>query len=57
MTRDEYLQILRDNLTTMTDDEKDDVIRYYLEYFSDSGDEWAAAGSHPGGCPDRKSVV
>ena len=37
MTRDEYLQILRDNLTTMTDDEKDDVIRYYLEYFSDSG--------------------
>ena len=42
MTRDEYLQILRDNLTTMTDDEKDDVIRYYLEYFSDSGDEWAA---------------
>ena len=37
MTRDEYLQILRDNLTTMTDDEKDD-----LEYFSDSGDEWAA---------------
>ena len=38
MTRDEYLQILRDNLTTMTDDEKDDVIRYYLEYFSDSGD-------------------
>ena len=42
MTRDEYLQILRDNLTTMTDDEKDDVIRYYLEYFSDSGDEWEA---------------
>ena len=42
MTRDEYLQILRDNLTTMTDDEKDDVIRYYLEYFSDSGDEQAA---------------
>lgn len=42
MTRDEYLQILRDNLTTMTDDEKDDVIRYYLEYFIDSGDEQAA---------------
>ena len=42
MTRDEYLQILRDNLTTMTDDEKDDVIRYYLEYFIDSGDERAA---------------
>ena len=42
MTRDEYLQILRDNLTTMTDDEKDDVIRYYLEYFSDSGNEQAA---------------
>lgn len=42
MTRDEYLQILRDNLKTMTDDEKDDVIRYYLEYFSDSGDERAA---------------
>ena len=42
MTRDEYLQILRDNLTTMTDDEKDDVIRYYLEYFSDSGDERTA---------------
>ena len=31
MTRDEYLQALRDNLTTMTDDEKDDAIRYYLE--------------------------
>lgn len=42
MTRDEYLQVLRDNLTTMTDDEKDDVIRYYLEYFIDSGDEQAA---------------
>ena len=41
MTRDEYLQILRDNLTTMTDDEKDDVIRYYLEYFIDSGNEQA----------------
>ena len=42
MSRDEYLQILRDNLTTMSDDEKDDVIRYYLEYFIDSGDEQAA---------------
>ena len=42
MTRDEYLQILRDNLTTMTDDEKDDVIRYYMEYFIDSGNEQAA---------------
>lgn len=41
MTRDEYLQALRDNLTTMTDDEKDDVIRYYLEYFIDSGNEQA----------------
>lgn len=42
MSRDEYLQILRDNLTTMSDNEKDDVIRYYLEYFIDSGDEQAA---------------
>ena len=42
MSRDEYLQILRDNLTTMSDDEKDDVIRYYLEYFIDSGDEQTA---------------
>lgn len=42
MSRDEYLQTLRDNLTTMSDDEKDDVIRYYLEYFIDSGDEQAA---------------
>lgn len=37
MSRDEYLQILRDNLTTMSDDDKDDVIRYYLEYFADAG--------------------
>lgn len=42
MTRDEYLQILRDNLTTMTEDEKDDAIRYYLEYFIDAGDDKAA---------------
>lgn len=37
MSRDEYLQILRDNLTNMSDDDKDDVIRYYLEYFADAG--------------------
>ena len=54
MTRDEYLQILRDNLTTMTDDEKDDVIRYYLEYFSDSGDERAAMEEL--GAPEKLAV-
>lgn len=37
MSRDEYLQILRDNLSNMSDDDKDDVIRYYLEYFADAG--------------------
>ena len=51
MTRDEYLQVLRDNLTTMTDDEKDDVIRYYLEYFIDSGNEQAAMEEL--GAPER----
>ncbi len=54
MTRDEYLQILRDNLTAMTDDEKDDVIRYYLEYFSDSGDERAAMEEL--GAPEKLAV-
>ena len=42
MSRDDYLQILRDNLTNMSDDEKDDVIRYYLKYFISSGNEQAA---------------
>lgn len=37
MKRDEYLQQLRDNLVNMSDDEKDDIIREYLEYFLRAG--------------------
>ena len=37
MDKNDYLQALRKNLINMEDDDKDDVIRYYMEYFAEAG--------------------
>lgn len=41
MNRDEYLYALRENLTTKTHDEKDEIVRNYLQQMINSGNEQA----------------
>jgi uncharacterized membrane protein len=39
MTKDEYLNILQNNLENMPEEESRNILRYYREYFEDAGEE------------------
>lgn len=39
MTRKEFMDILKDNLRGMSQEEKNDIIEYYEEYFEEAGPE------------------
>lgn len=39
MNRDEYLQQFKKNLINISDAEREDAVRYYMEYFDDAGTE------------------
>ena len=39
MNREEYIQLLKKNLSHVSDAEKEDAVRYYEEYFEDAGAE------------------
>lgn len=42
MTKDDYLFIFREYLTGMTEEEKDDAVRFYAEQFAEAGEELEA---------------
>ena len=35
MNKNEYLKILRENLTALSDDERENALSYYEEFFND----------------------
>ncbi|MCQ2574326.1 MAG: DUF4097 family beta strand repeat-containing protein [Treponema sp.] len=39
MTREEYLSALKNNITSLTEDEKAEALQYYSDYFEDANDD------------------
>ena len=39
MTREEYLSQLKNNLLSLTDEERDEALKYYSDYFEEANDD------------------